>query len=228
MAIQDKMAMVQSGSDEYMDLINAAHELTKHKTVRSPTFLSNNYPVAQTYADDRRAFDYQSAIPGVIPVEVAPGNTLTINGRGQDFRGILIASVRDGLSNAGIDEATIDRLLGQFTHEIIGGGNKISTNNLTAIVDELGFDIIDVTGIKDNYHGGGPLATVRMVMDPSLIHIKNRVPGMAEDMDSANNMTQLLGRGPTIYPLPTSATKYDDIASAPRGGKKVNVRKRKA
>ena len=175
MAIQDKMATVQSGSDEYMDLINAAHELTKHKTVRSPTFLSNNYPVAQTYADDRRAFDYQSAIPGVIPVEVAPGKTLTINGRGQDFRGISVAAVRDGLSKAGVDEATIDGLIAQFTHELRGGGNKISTNNLTTIVDELGFDIIDVTAIRDNYQGGGPFATVRMVMDPSLIHIKKRM-----------------------------------------------------
>jgi hypothetical protein len=229
LAIQDKMSTVQSGSDEYMDLLHAAGDLMKHKRVRSPIFLSNNYPVAKTYADDRRAYDYQSAIPGVIPVEVAPGNALTINGGGQTFRGISIAAVRSGLNKAGIDEATVDQSLAQYAHDIIGSGNgnKISTDNLVSVVDELGFDIIDIIGIKDNYQGGGTPSTVRMVMDPSLIHIKKKVPGMAEDMDSANNMTSLLGRGPTIYPLPTSATEYKDIDSIPRGGKKkLKIRRR--
>ncbi len=180
MAIQDQMQKVESGSDEYMDLIHAAGNLRQHKNVRSPVFLSNQYPIAKTYADDRRAFDYQAAVPGVIPVEVAPGNTLTINGRGQSFRGITIDSVRQGLSQAGIDEPTINREIAQFTHQLRGDGDKLSTNSLAAIVDELGFDIIDVTNIKDNYMGGGPPATVRMVMNPSLISIKERVPGMAE------------------------------------------------
>ena len=105
---------------------------------------------------------------------VAPGKTLTINGAGQNFRGITIDSVRDGLRKAGIDDATIDHTIAQFTHQIRGDGGKISTHSLAAIVDELGFDIIDVTRIKDTYMGGGPPATVRMVMDPSLIRIKQQ------------------------------------------------------
>ena len=123
MAIQDQMQKVESGSDEYMDLIHAAGNLRQHKNVRSPVFLSNQYPIAKTYADDRRAFDYQAAVPGVIPVEVAPGNTLTINGRGQSFRGITIDSVRQGLSQAGIDEPTINREIAQFTHQLRGDGD---------------------------------------------------------------------------------------------------------
>jgi hypothetical protein len=170
--LQDDMATVESGSPEYMQMNDAAQKLTVRKSVRSPIFLSNRHSVANTYADDARAFDYQSAEPGVLAVTVAPGKTLTIMGLGQNFRGIAIQSVRDGLSKAGIDEATIERALAQFTNQIRGDGSKISTNSLAAIVDGLGFDIIDVTRIKDNYTGDGPPATVRMVMNPSLIQIK--------------------------------------------------------
>lgn len=172
LAIQKKLGEYDSESPEYMKLLHAAGELNGWKSIRSPVFLSNKHSIAKTYADDRRAFDYQSAEPGVVPVSVAPGKTLTINGQGQNFRGINIDSVKSGLQKAGIDDATIDRLIMQFVHQIKGAGNKITTTSLAAIVDELGFDIIDVTRIKDNYMGGGPPATVRMVMNPSLIQIE--------------------------------------------------------
>ncbi len=171
--IQDLLAQHESGSDEYMKLLDAAASLRAHKKVRSPVFLSNRHSVADTYADDRRAFDYQSAVPGVVPVEIASGKTLTINGAGQNFRGITIDAVSDGLRNAGIDDETIKKEIQQFTHQIRGDGGTISTTTLAAIVDDLGFDIIDVIRIKDNYMGDGPPATVRMVMNPSLIRIKN-------------------------------------------------------
>lgn len=168
-AIQQKAQQVEHGSDEYYELLNLAGKLNQYKTVRSPVFLSNSHGVAHTYADDRRAFDYQNAEPGVIQVTVADGQTLTINGYGQNFRGIAVESVSAGLIKAGISETEIDSALAQFINQIRGDGNKISTDSLAAIVDGFGFDIVDVTGIKDNYNGGGPTAIVRMVMDPSLI-----------------------------------------------------------
>ncbi len=170
--IQDMLSQYESGSDEYMELLDAAAKLRANKKVRSPIFLSSMHSVANTYADDHRAFDYQSAVPGVVPVEVASGKTLTINGAGQNFRGISIDAVRDGLRKAGIDDATINKEIQQFINQIRGDGGTISTTSLAAIVDDLGFDIIDVIRIKDNYMGDGPPATVRMVMNPSLIRIK--------------------------------------------------------
>jgi len=170
--VQTMLTHFESGSDEYMELLDAAATLRANKRVRSPVFLSSMHSVANTYADDHRAFDYQSAVPGVVPVEVADGNTLTINGAGQNFRGITIDAVRDGLRKAGIDDETIEREIAQYSHQIRGDGGKISTHSLAAIVDDLGFDIIDVTRIKDNYKGDGPLATVRMVMNPSLIKVR--------------------------------------------------------
>lgn len=172
MQIQQKLDQVEWGGDEYMNLLDAAGALRAYKTVRSPVFMSDKHSVANTYADDRRAFDYQAAVPGIATVEVADGKTLTINGAGQDFRGITTDSVRDGLRKAGIDDARIEYTLAQFIHQIRGDGGTLSTHSLAAIVDELGFDIIDITRIKDNYMGKGPPATVRMVMDPSLIRIK--------------------------------------------------------
>lgn len=170
--IQDKLGEYESGTDEYMKLLDVAASLRAHKKVRSPVFLSNMHSVANTYADDRRAFDYQSAVPGVVPVDVAPGKTLTINGAGQNFRGISVDAVRDGLRKAGIDDDTIKKEIQQFVNQIRGDGGTISTTSLAAIVDDLGFDIIDVIRIKDNYMGDGPPATVRMVMNPSLIRTK--------------------------------------------------------
>jgi hypothetical protein len=170
--IQDMLAQHESGSDEYMKLLDVAASLRAHKKVRSPVFLSNKHAVANTYADDHRAFDYQSAVPGVVPVDVASGKTLTINGAGQNFRGITVDAVRDGLRKAGIDDETIKKEIQQFVNQIRGDGGTISTTSLAAIVDDLGFDIIDVIRIKDNYMGDGPPATVRMVMNPSLIRIK--------------------------------------------------------
>ena len=173
MAYQNQLTQLERGSKEYMDAINASAELMQYKQVRSPVFLSNKHAVANTYADDRRAFDYQAAEPGVVAVKVKPGNTLVINGQGQSFRGISIASVKEGLANAGISEQDINYALAQHTHDIKGeGGDRMSTNTLASIVDQFGFDIIDVVRIKDNYMGGGPPATVRMVMDPSLIEIQ--------------------------------------------------------
>jgi len=47
---------------------------------------------------------------------------------------------------------------------------------------------------------------------------------MEEGTDNSFFLSPLKGRGPTIYPLPSSAKKYRDIDSKRRGGAKVKVR----
>jgi len=47
---------------------------------------------------------------------------------------------------------------------------------------------------------------------------------MKEGTDNAFFLSTLKGKGPTIYPLPSSAKKYQDIDSEKRGGAKVKVR----
>lgn len=48
-----------------------------------------------------------------------------------------------------------------------------------------------------------------------------------EGIDNAFFMSTLKGKGPTIYPLPSSAKEYENIDSKKRGGKKVKVKQRK-
>lgn len=169
--LQAAMKEVERGSDKYFKLLDQAGKLKQYKTVRSPIFFTNNTRVARSYADDRRAFDYQQADPGIIRARIKPGKTLSIDGAGQNFRGITVDSVRRGLQNAGISDEVIDDSLAQFSDQIRGDGNKISTDSLAAIVDHLGFEIVDVLRIKDTYMGEGPPATVRMVLNPDLVEI---------------------------------------------------------
>ena len=174
----DKWSKLQSqlsnASDtESTKIFDQMSELTKYKTIRAPIFFSNNRSVATSYADDRRAYDYQQAEPGVIAVTISDGKTLSIDATGETFRGISINSVIRGLTGAGIPPSAIDEVMQMYQMyqlDIRGDGNKISTDSLIKIVDSFEFDIVDVRGIKDNYNGGGPPSTVRMVMDPSLIH----------------------------------------------------------
>jgi hypothetical protein len=175
-AIQSKLSQMpimagQERPPEYWKLLDEVSKLNQYKQVRSPVFLSNTRSVANTYADYRRAYDSQAAEPGVIPVRVRPGKTLVINGRGESFRGISIESVQRGLASAGIPQDQINLALAQFAHQTRGDGDRISTDSLAAIVDDFGFDIVDVVNIKDNYMGQGPAATVRMVMSPELIDV---------------------------------------------------------
>ena len=44
-----------------------------------------------------------------------------------------------------------------------------------------------------------------------------------EGTDNSFYLSPLKGRGPTIYPLPSSAKKYRNIDSKRRGGAKVKV-----
>lgn len=50
-------------------------------------FFAKSRRTASTYADDRRAFDYQGAEPGVIPVYLRPGKQLVVDWKGRPYRG---------------------------------------------------------------------------------------------------------------------------------------------
>lgn len=176
--LQDERNKIDSSSPEAFVLNDQISKLNQYKKIRSLIFLTNNRAVAKTYADEQRAFDYQAAIGRVIAVRVRPGKTLTIDGGGQTFRGISIESVRDGLSRDGISDADITQIFAHFRKQIRGDGSRITTDSLAAIVDDLGYDIVDVLRIKDNFMGGGRPSIVRMVMNPDLIDVIR--PGITE------------------------------------------------
>lgn len=51
--------------DKYFDLLDNVSEYKKNYRFNSPVFLTDNYSVAKSYADPKRAFDYQGAIERV-------------------------------------------------------------------------------------------------------------------------------------------------------------------
>ena len=56
-----------------------------------------------------------------------------------------------------------------FPNDVRNG--KMTAETLGIIAQFMGFDIVDVLGVLDSYHGGSIKSTVRMVFDPSRIKI---------------------------------------------------------
>jgi len=75
-------------------------------------FASSDYKVANTYADPRRAFDYQNAEEGVIPLYLSIDTPLVINAKGERWRETekRITEARD----AGHDGVIINNVLDDY------------------------------------------------------------------------------------------------------------------
>jgi len=77
---------------------------------RKAFFFSKRRSTAATYADDRRAFDYQNADPEVLELLVDPGDTKSVGWAGRPFRGegyalddTIDAARDDGLNSLRVD-----------------------------------------------------------------------------------------------------------------------------
>ena len=134
-----------------------------------PVFLSDARSVASTYADPRRAWDYQGAVPEVFTAKTSPQKVLDIDAGGSDFRGIDAEAVRRGLINAGIPEADVAERLAT----VLRSDGRISTNNLSKIVQGLGFDAADIANVRDTYNATAKAkkSTVRMMFNTDQIAI---------------------------------------------------------
>lgn len=140
-------------------------------TDSKPVFLSDNRAVARTYADPRRAWDYQGAEPEVFTAMTSPERVLDINAGGTDFRGISAEAVKRGLLEAGIPEdEVVSRVAAAAARRSDG---RISTNDLANIVRGLGFDAADIANVRDTYNATAkaPKSTVRMMFNPSQIKL---------------------------------------------------------
>jgi hypothetical protein len=170
-----KLSTLDAASAEYKMLDAELPKLITQLKIPKGIFLTTDYSVAHSYADDTRAFDYQNAVGGVLHVEVSDAPTISINARSARFRGISIDSVIAGLENAGF---TKDEILAANSRILSGRKqNIISTDGLIGLVQLLDsrFTIIDVNNVIDNYNGHGPNTTVRIVLDASLVKIITRL-----------------------------------------------------
>jgi len=162
-------ARVSSNEDLYFQLLDQAGELRKNMTYKKPMYFTKNRSVASTYADPHRAMDYQGSQPSVLQVRIDGGKTLKVPAHGQRFRMISADYVKAALRDNGIPEEKINKYFEMFPNDI--RNNQMSAETIGIIAQLLGFDIVDVLGVLDSYHGGSIKSTVRMVFDPSRIHI---------------------------------------------------------
>lgn len=167
---QMKQARENNNEDLYFKLLDQAGDLRKNITYKKPIYFTNNQTVAKTYADPSRAFDYQNSKPDVLKVTINDqGNILKIPAHGRSFKKIDLNVVKNSLKNAGIDEKIINNYINKFPYYI--KNNEMGSETLAIIAQLLGFDIVDVIGVFDSYHGGNIKSTVRIIFDPERIKL---------------------------------------------------------
>jgi len=166
-----KNARENGNEDLYFQLLHKVPNLRKSFSYDKPLFLTNKYSVAKTYADPKRALDYQNAMEKVYEVDVDCNKIVKIIATGDRFRFINADSVKNGFINAGVTEKEIDKIILMFNY-YVPDNKGIKTNVIAAIGNWLNFDCIDVIGVLDSYHGGNIKSTVRMVLNPTKTKIK--------------------------------------------------------
>ena len=159
----------ENDMDLYHKALDEMGNFKDEYTYPKPLFVTDKLSVARTYADGRRAFDYQNSIPHVYEVDVNCDKKVEINAYGDRFRFIKVEQVRDGFIRAGIKEEEIDKAISMFNYYTTKG---IKTDLIAAIGNWFEFDCIDVKGVLDSYHGGSIKSTVRMILNPENVNIK--------------------------------------------------------
>jgi hypothetical protein len=174
-----------------IDLAITRSNLLEQQRVNKPVFATPDRRTAATYADDTRAFDYQRAEPAIVSMQSSPQRILDVNAGGSDFRGISLERVKNGFRDAGISDAEIDDAISRYIVAPRSDG-KVSTNDLSAVSQSLGFDAVDVANVRDAYNNNNRAspATVRMLFNSDQINI-----GGMDLMANASQSGGLLGAG---------------------------------
>jgi len=158
------------GSDKYFEILDEVSSLIEDYTYIKPVFFTDNKNVAYSYTDPKRSIDYQSAEEGVIQSNIFCKKTCVIQGQGRRFRLLPVKNVIKGFVNSGIQQKDISVFIDKLNFDR-RNSSVISTDKVSVLGHEFGFDCIDLQNIEDSYHQGGILSTIRMVLDPSIIKI---------------------------------------------------------
>jgi hypothetical protein len=169
-----KKSRESGDEDTHWKVLDSIPSFKDHYTMRKPVFLSNNYSVAKTYADPRRASDYQTAREKVLKIDLDEGSVVKIVATGDRFRFIEVTKIKQGFVNAGVPSNKVDELVERLVFAQ-PDKTRMKTNAVAVLGEWFGFDYIDVVGVLDSYHGGSIKSTVRMVFDVSKIKIVNNM-----------------------------------------------------
>ena len=165
----DMKSAKKAGDDKaYWEALDKVSSTKTNVSMKAPLFFTNNRGVAQTYATDKQAFDYQNSEPGVFAFEIEPGRNAKINAPGRRFRHIEIDIIKKGFIASGANQEDVELAFERLNWPDNYRG-KATNTTIGLIGQELGFDTVDVIGVLDSYRGGNIRSTVRMVWDVSRI-----------------------------------------------------------
>ncbi len=145
---------------------------------------------AKSYADDRRAYDYQNAEPGVIPAYLQALNPLVIDAQGQYWRD----AQRRGQTADVIDEARADGHDGVIIRNV-----KDDYNNSKATKPTTTLTVFNPTQIKSATGNQGTFSPD----NPSILASPSRVRRGAAPKADAQPATASV---PSLTPAPAKAT----------------------
>lgn len=163
-------------SADRMSKLDAFYDFVR---IPVPVFLSASRATASTYADDRRALDFQNAEPAVFRVLSECEPAVMIDAGGETFRGLRWGQVEAGLRRAGLPADDVKRTLTQALGR--DADARIRVADLGAALWLHGVNLVDVRNVVDTHTGKGQPDVVRMVFDAGSL----RLPDL-ETEDSPN------------------------------------------
>jgi len=142
---------------------------------RGPYFATDSRRLASTYADDTRAFDYQNATPEVLELDINLRRPFILDAGGRRFNDIDRQAVIDALPN--LDDVPNTPETG-YLRQVLArrGGEEFSTDDISRLAQEAGFDGLDIRNVIDDYSGEGRPARVFAAFSPDQIAEPGQLP----------------------------------------------------
>ena len=154
------------------------------------TYVTPDQSVARSYADPERAWDYQNAEEGVLPLRVMDEGLLEIDAQGKRFNQLPLERVRDQIPES--QRAAFDDLVDQYADPmLLTNEGSMRTGDLEVIANKLGYPGFRIRNVRDTYSGGGRPTEIVAVYDPA----RFRSPEAAFDPAQRDSSNLLAGVG---------------------------------
>lgn len=197
---------------------------------------------ASSYADDRRAFDYQNADPAIIPAYIKLENPLLVDGRGRGWReaqsigkttdviekaqsdghdGVIIRNVRDNYNNNSKTKAT-------DTYVVFNSRQIKSADKNSGAFDPDSGNVLEsvATESRDNGEGDAEMLGLRTAINDVLgplgkdVIYLHGLSGLPENLRTGveNRLAQRGGKGRTAALYDTKTEKvylFTDVVTTP-------------
>lgn len=174
--------------------INVSNRATgEFEQVPQATYVTPDSAIARSYADPHRAFDFQNAEEGVLPLMVRGDGLLEINAGGKRFRDIPVENVRRQIPAQ--QQELFDDLVSKYADPMqLENKGTIGTGTLEVLASKMGYPGFRVKNVKDAYDGKGNPTEIVAVYDPSRLRSTNAAFDPAQS-NSSNLLAGVAGAG---------------------------------